>query len=186
MKIQGDFNSVNLGTGEKTREIVGDGERRLETVGPSQFEEPLQERIQIAFYEAEQHRPAKDGHCAKCGFCHCEVGHVLAMARQNVLEVIADERQSRNHTGTVCFTCDGENGQPATRNVSICEQCFGEELAEPGAEKLAGEQKCICKEDSKNPACPKCFPNAPPTESRREAYIRGYNAGVRDRKKERK
>jgi hypothetical protein len=34
MKIQGDFDSVNLSTGEKSRKIVGEGEVRTETVGP--------------------------------------------------------------------------------------------------------------------------------------------------------
>src|SRR5208337_2476327 len=35
MKVQTDFHSVNLSTGEKTRSIVGDGERRDEVVGPA-------------------------------------------------------------------------------------------------------------------------------------------------------
>ena len=34
MKIQGDFDSVNLSKGEKSRKIIGDGETRIETVGP--------------------------------------------------------------------------------------------------------------------------------------------------------
>lgn len=32
MKVVGDFISVNLATGNKTREITGDGEKKLETV----------------------------------------------------------------------------------------------------------------------------------------------------------
>lgn len=28
---------------------------------------------------------------------------------------------------TKCFTCEGEQGLPATRSVLICEKCFGEE-----------------------------------------------------------
>ena len=44
----------------------------------------LWEAIALAFYEAEKHVPAKDGHCDKCGFIHCEIGHVLAIAQQGV------------------------------------------------------------------------------------------------------
>jgi len=50
--------------------------------------------------------------------------------------------QTSPAAGEACFTCEGESGQPATRVVAICEQCFGEDAAaehpQPAPE---GEQK---------------------------------------------
>jgi hypothetical protein len=37
-----------------------------------------------------------------------------------------------------CFTCEGEQGQPATRTVNICEVCFGESAA--GAPATSGRE----------------------------------------------
>lgn len=39
MKVRTDFHSVNLTTGERTRSVVGDGERHDEVVGPYPFTE---------------------------------------------------------------------------------------------------------------------------------------------------
>jgi hypothetical protein len=53
----------------------------------------LSEAIELAFYEAEKHVPAKEGYCEKCGFCHCESGHVLEMARQGVIAALRAQQE---------------------------------------------------------------------------------------------
>lgn len=41
MRVRTDFTSVNLKTGERTRHIVGDGQRIEETVGPINVDEEM-------------------------------------------------------------------------------------------------------------------------------------------------
>ena len=54
----------------------------------------LREAVAMAFYEAEQHKPHKEGYCDKCGFCcHCEVGHVLAIAQQTWFRLATERLQ---------------------------------------------------------------------------------------------
>jgi hypothetical protein len=92
--------------------------------------------IELAFYEASKHVPAKDGHCKKCGFCHCEVGHVLAMAQQGVEAALAAERtngvpcpsQMNQLNGRLELTTDQSD-------VALAHSCF---ISRPAPSSEAG------------------------------------------------
>src|SRR5208337_5323957 len=87
MKVQTDFHSVNLSTGEKTRSIVGDGERRDEVVGPAPSEPQASEpQVQVSGPQ-----------CVKCGAftTYARVrSHGLCMKCENATPEVAKPQAS--------------------------------------------------------------------------------------------
>jgi hypothetical protein len=65
------------------------------------------------------------------------------------------EPYAKYFKNAVCFTCEGESGLPPTRTIDICEQCYGEDEAEPAPSEngvnLVHEIKHLRHEISKSP-----------------------------------
>jgi len=66
------------------------------------------------------------------------------------LPVPAPQPYANYFKNAVCFTCEGESGQPPSRTVDLCEQCYGDDGV---ARAVLGEQPSA--PEAQQPATPR-------------------------------